>query len=110
MLVVQSWNPEKIYTVVKVKIAVFKETDQAAVRLIIMENLLALFEKKPGILGRRLALDDVRTACKVPGVDYVNVILPTEDIVPDAPYRYVALDGIPDVQVVITERSTSEGT
>jgi hypothetical protein len=109
MLDIQNWNPEKMFVIVRIKIAIRQEAVPNEVRLAATERLLALFEKKPGILGRRLALDDLREACRVDGVDYVQILSPVEDIVPDAPYRYVALDGVPDLNIVFSERTFTEG-
>lgn len=109
MLDVQNWNPEKILITVRIKVAILQEASPNDVRVNILERLLALFEKKPGILGRRLSLYDLKEACKVDGVDYVQILSPVEDIVPDADYRYVALDGLPDLNIVFSERTFTEG-
>lgn len=109
MLDIQNWNPEKMFVVVRIKVAILQTATPDSVRLEIMERILALFEKKPGILGRRLSLYDLKEACKVDGVDYIQILSPVEDIVPDADYRYVALDGLPDLNIVFSERTFNEG-
>lgn len=109
MLVIQRWNPEKVYVNVRIRIAIHQQAVPEEIRLTVTERILALFEKKPGILGRRLALDDLRGACKVDGVDYVQIISPVEDIIPDAPHRYCVLDGLPDLNVVFSERTYNAG-
>lgn len=108
MIQVQTWNAEKVYVTVRIVVAVTKETDINATKLQITERLLALFEKKPGILGRRLSLSDLKEACRVAGMDYVRILSPVEDIVPDAAWRYISLDGMPDVQVIFSERTSNE--
>ena len=109
MLQVQRWNAEKVYTTVRIKIAIFQTAQPNDIRLAVMERILALFEKKPGILGRRLALSDLREACTIEGVDYIQILSPVEDITPDAAYRYVTLDGLPDLNVVFSERTFNQG-
>lgn len=108
-LVMQRWNAEKVYTAVRIRVAILQSAQASEIRLSITERILALFEKKPGILGRRLSLYDLKEACKVDGVDYIQILSPIEDIVPDAAYRYVALDGIPDLNIVFSERTYNEG-
>lgn len=109
MLVVQSWNAEKVFVRVRIRVAIKQEAMSDEIRVLITERLLALFEKKPGILGRRLALFDLKNACTVEGVDYVQILSPVEDIIPDADYRYCALDGIPELDMVFSERTFTEG-
>lgn len=109
MIQIQRWNPEKVYVNVRIRVAILQQASPEEVRLGITERILALFEKKPGILGRRLALDDLRGACRVDGVDYVQIISPVEDIIPDADHRYCVLDGLPDLNIVFSERTFNEG-
>lgn len=109
MLVVQSWNAEKVYLTVHIRIAILQNASPDELRLTITERILALFEKKPGILGRRLSLSDLRTACTVDGVDYIQIRSPVEDIVPDASHRYCVLDGLPKLDIVFSERTFNEG-
>ncbi|MNY79347.1 hypothetical protein D3C86_2199500 [compost metagenome] len=58
------------------------------------------------MLGRRLSRSDIETACKVAGVDYVEVKSPNEEIIPADKTQYVVLNGAPLVNIVYSERKT----
>lgn len=104
--VIQAWNPTKVYVQVRVKVAIRPSVQPGEIRVVAMENILKLFQKKPGLLGRRLSQSDISNAVKkIEGVDYVEVISPVEEItVPDTNY-YTVLDGSPIVDVVYSERA-----
>ena len=103
--IIQTWNPEKVLTDVHLRVAVNAAVNAAEVKLLITENILKLFEKKPGILGRKLALSDLSDAAKaVAGVDYVEVLKPTKSIEPSGKTQYVALQTTPKIDIVLTER------
>jgi phage-related baseplate assembly protein len=85
-------------------LAVDKDVDVEEMRIVVTERLLKLFQRKPGILGRRLSKSDIEKACRVGGVDYIEVKSPTEEIIPSDRTKYVVLDGTPDVQIVYSER------
>lgn len=105
-LVIQTWNPTKIYVRVRIKVAIRPSFDVSEIRILIIENVLKLFQKKPGILGRRLSLSDLSEAAKkVNGVDYVEVLSPIEEIKPENKLSYVVLDGAPTIDVVYSERT-----
>lgn len=100
----QSWNPTKSFVPVRVLLAVDKDVDVEEMRIVVTERILKLFQRKPGILGRRLSKSDIEKACRVGGVDYIEVKSPTEEIIPSDRTKYVVLDGTPDVQIVYSER------
>lgn len=104
-LQVQTWNPTKLFVSVRVKVAVQPHVDPAEARILIMENILKLFQKKPGSLGRRLSISDLSDASKIEGVDYVEILSPTEEIKPNDKLSYVVLDGAPVVDIVYSERT-----
>ena len=106
--VIQTWNAEKILTDIHIKVAVNAAVNAEEIKLQISENIYALFEKKPGILGRKLAISDISDAAKaVSGVDYVEVLKPTKSIEPSDKTQYVALQTTPKIDVVLTERVDS---
>lgn len=109
MAIYQTWNPVKLFVKVEVIIAVQKSTDVEEMRILALENILKLFQRKPGILGRRLSKSDVESACRLPGVDYVEVLSPIEEIIPTDRTQYVVLDGQPTINVVYTERNYTVG-
>lgn len=101
---IQTWNPEKMFIDVKVRIHMFKGRDKAAIKLKALERILLLFLKKPGILGRKLAVSDLEEACRVPGVDYIEILSPEKSVVPELKTSYVVLRNAPEIDVTITER------
>lgn len=104
-LVIQTWNPTKVLTEIQLKVAVLPNEDPTEIKSLVTELILQLFEKKPGILGRQLTLSDITDATKsVCGVDYVEVIKPLKSIVPPDKLSYVCLQGLPVIDVVLTER------
>lgn len=103
---IQTWNPTKVYVQVRVKIAIQPSAKPGEIRVVAMENILKLFQKKPGLLGRRLSQSDVSNAVKkIEGVDYVEVISPVEEITMPDNNHYTVLDGNPILDVVYSERS-----
>lgn len=103
---IQTWNPAKVYVQIRVKIAIQPSAKPSEIRVVAMENILKLFQKKPGLLGRRLSQSDVSNAVKkIEGVDYVEVISPVEEIVLPDTTHYTVLDGNPILDVVYSERA-----
>lgn len=103
---IQTWNASKLYVDVDVLLAVNPDVDPAEMRIVVTERILKLFQRKPGVLGRRLSRSDIETACKVAGVDYVEVKSPNEEIIPADKTQYVVLNGAPLVNIVFSERKT----
>lgn len=101
---IQKWNPTKLFVNVQVLLAVNPDVDIEEMRIVVTERILKLFQRKPGILGRRLSLSDIESACRVAGVDYVEIKSPTEEIIPPDPTQYTVLDGSPTVNIVYSER------
>jgi hypothetical protein len=104
-LVIQTWNPTKVPVEIQLKVAIAPNEDPTEIKTLVTELILQLFEKKPGILGRQLTLSDITDAAKsVCGVDYIEVIKPLKSIVPQDKLSYVCLQGLPVIDVVMTER------
>lgn len=101
---VQPWNPTKTYVRLNVVIAVFANVDREETRILATERILRLFQRRPNILGMRLSKSDIENACRVAGVDYIEVHSPDEEVIPVDRSHYVVLDGMPSIQVVNTER------
>lgn len=104
---IQPWNASRYYTTVNVLVAVLASADREEIRINVSERILKLFQRKPGILGRRLSRSDIENACRLPGVDYIEVLSPEEEVIPPDGSHYVVLDGLPNVQVVYTERQAA---
>lgn len=103
--VIQTWNAVKVLTNIHLRVAVNAAVNAEETRLAISEKIYELFEKKPGILGRKLAISDISDAAKsVSGVDYVEILEPTKSIDPIDNTRYVALQTTPKIDIVLTER------
>ena len=107
-LEIQTYNATKVFVTVHVVVALFAwaATDAAAIKTQINENILRLFMKRPGILKRRVSKSDIEKACRVNGVDYIEVISPTErSIVLDDPTTYCVLNEQPLIEPIISERT-----
>lgn len=103
---IQRWNPAKVYIAVRVKIALFPTVSEGDIRLLASEKVLELFQKKPGILGRRMSQSDIVNALRrIEGVDYVEVVSPVEDILMPDVCHYAVLDGEPVFDIAYSERS-----
>lgn len=106
-LEVQTWNPTKVYVNVNVLVAIFDwATDKSTeIKQTIQENIYKLFLKRQGVLKRRISKSDIEKACRIEGVDYIEVISPTErSIVLDDPTSYCVLTKAPQIDLVISER------
>lgn len=111
LIEIQTWNPTKVFVDVQVTVTVYSWADLEKVRTDAMANILAVFQKRLGSLGRKLAKSDIKDACKVEGVDYVEVHSPMEEtLVLSDPTSYFVLNGLPHVNVVYTERESNSGT
>src|SRR5690606_17756205 len=82
-LEIQTWNPVKVFVSVNVSIAVHEWAADRIdeVRTQINENILRLFRKRAGVLKRRVTKSDIEKACRVDGVDYIEVLSPEENSV-----------------------------
>jgi hypothetical protein len=103
---IQKWNPERVFVTVRAKIALFPTVAENDIRLLATDKILSLFQKKPGILGRRLSQSDVVNSLRrIEGVDYVEIISPVEDILMPDICHYPALNGTPVFDMVYSERT-----
>ncbi len=104
---VQTWNATKAFVEVEVVVAVHSRASAriAQMRTQMQENILRLFRKRPGILKRRITKSDIEDACRMDGVDYIEVLSPLENsVVLDDPTQYCVLLNSPVVNIVISER------
>jgi len=107
MLDVQTYNPTKLPIDCVIRVTLFQ--DAPGSKQTNEDNLSAavqkLFERRVGILGKRLAISDIMDRVKYdyanpdspvkrPEVDYVNLDSPLQDIIPNGKTEYVALRSI----------------
>jgi hypothetical protein len=110
-ITVQSYNPKKILVDLSVEVSIEEHMDLQEVKDSMRTALVDLFQRRPGMLGKRLSLSDVSHVCKVnpvskrqrEGIDYVQILSPTTDIVPDSKLEYITLNSL-NVFVKYTER------
>lgn len=105
----QRWNPTKVYVRVSVNVYIKRGYVVSEIKSLVTEQVLALFKRRAGILGRKLTIHDLDSACSVEGVDYVNVLSPTSEITPNDSTYYVVLDGAPTINVVYSNRTQIVG-
>ncbi|MND37649.1 hypothetical protein D3C80_283400 [compost metagenome] len=104
---VQTWNPTKVFIKVHVAVALFDwaANDSDKIQQTINENILKLFRKRPDILNRRVSRSDIEKACRVNGVDYIEVLSPLErSIVLNDPTSYCVLAETPLIDITLSER------
>jgi hypothetical protein len=108
--IVQSWNPTKILTDISIEVAVFSSVQIKEMQSTSVKALEDMFKHSIGSLGKRLAVSDLVDSITLdsmgirrPGVDYVKVLKPTEDIVPTSRLDFVSPKSI-KVLVRYTER------
>lgn len=118
-LEIQTWNPDKLAADVIIEVALF--ADAPGTRQSNTDKLSAavqkLFERKSGSLGKRLAVSDIIDAVKYnhtdpdepvkrTEVDYLNVLSPVQDLIPNSKLEYVALRNL-QINVTYSERNMS---
>lgn len=118
-LEIQTWNPDKLAADVIIDVALFadasgtRQSNQDKIAAAVMK----LFERKSGSLGKRLAVSDIIDAVKYdhtdsdapvkrPEVDYLNVLSPVQDLIPNSKLEYVALRNL-QINVTYSERNMS---
>jgi len=115
-LEIQTWNPDKLQIDCVINVALYadapgtRESNQTT-----LENaVLKLFERRSGLLGKRLAMSDITdrvlydytdvdAPTRRPEVDYVNVQSPVQDVIPNTLLEYVALRNL-RVNITYSER------
>lgn len=108
-LTVQTWNPSKLLIDLQITVCVFDTVDLKAMESILTTAVLDVFKRKTGTLGRKIALDDILDAIKFDGdsrregIDYTNILSPTEDVVPTSKLEYVGLRNL-KIDVKYTDR------
>ena len=106
LMKIQPWNPTPKPVVVSVNIAMLQTADSDTVKALALANLNTLFQKDMYSLGKAIYLSDIDTACKVSGVDYVDIISPKANIVPADVYTYATLASVPTIQPFYSERTS----
>lgn len=104
---IQAWNPTQVPVKVQVQIAFYSWAANDIEKLVqtIEERIYKLFEKRQGILKRRVSKSDIEKACRVNGVDYIEVLSPIErSIVLEDPTSYCVLAEKPLILPSISER------
>ena len=72
-------------------------------------SILSVFSRKRGILGRRLAKQDILDAIKFDGtskragIDYIDLVTPTTDVVPSSKTQWVDIRNL-KLNISYTER------
>ena len=110
-ITIQTYNPKKILVDLNVEVSVQDWVNLQEMKATLREAIIQLFKRKPGMLGKRFSKSDVIDVCKfIPdedtrrdGVDYVEVLSPTNDLEPDSKLEYVTLNSL-NVFVKYTER------
>ena len=102
---VQPYDPNKVVVNVSAVLALHSSAVSADIIPIVQAAITALFEKTTTTLGRRLAVTDIMSACKVAGVDYVELLSPIVDQVPGDDYTYYSL-GTVTISTKYTERAS----
>ena len=117
---VQSWNPDKLQIDCTLDVALYadapgtRESNQA----VLEASVLELFKRRPGMLGKRLALSDIMdrvlydwTDVDQPVrrsvVDYCNIASPVQDIIPNTVLEYVALRNL-RINITYSERKMNQ--
>ena len=117
---VQSWNPDKLQIDCILNVSLYadapgnRESNQATLE----QSVLKLFERRPGMLGKRLALSDIMdrvlydwtdpdNPVRRPEVDYCNIESPVQDIIPNTILEYVALRNL-RINILYSERKMNQ--
>ncbi|QYW03762.1 hypothetical protein pEaSNUABM46_00119 [Erwinia phage pEa_SNUABM_46] len=117
---IQSWNPDKLQIDCVLDVSLYadapgtRESNQS----VLEASVLKLFERRPGMLGKRLALSDITDRVlydwtdpdkpvRRPEVDYCNIPSPVQDIIPNTVLEYVALRNL-RVNILYSERKMNQ--
>lgn len=113
---VQSWNPDKLQIDCVIDVALFADAPgtRDSNKTVFEQAVLKLFERRPGLLGKRLAVSDIMDRVlydytdpdlpvRRPSVDYCNVPSPVQDIIPNTVLEYVALRNL-TINITYSER------
>ncbi|QZE59693.1 hypothetical protein pEaSNUABM39_00113 [Erwinia phage pEa_SNUABM_39] len=117
---VQTWNPDKLQIDCILDVALYadapgtRESNQATLEASVLE----LFKRRPGMLGKRLALSDIMdrvlydwtdpdAPARRPVVDYCNIASPVQDIIPNTVLEYVALRNL-RINITYSERKMNQ--
>lgn len=116
---VQSWNPDKLQIDCVVEVALYADAPgtRDSNQTVLEEAILKLFERRPGLLGKRLAVSDIMDRVlydytdvdrpvRRKEVDYCNIPSPVQDVIPNSVLEYVALRNL-RVNITYSERKMS---
>lgn len=108
-LIVQTWNPERILIDVEVSVTVTDDVNIQDMYADLQPAIMSVFTRKRGILGRRLAQQDILDAIKFDGdskrqgVDYISLISPSTDVIPSSKTQWVDIRNL-KLNISYTER------
>lgn len=117
---VQSWNPDKLQIDCVLNVALYSDAPgtRESNETTLQASVLKLFERRPGLLGKRLALSDITDRVlydwtdpdqpkRRPEVDYCNISSPVQDIIPNTVLEYVALRNL-RINITYSERKMNQ--
>lgn len=110
-ITLQAYNPKKILIDLSVEVSVEDWVDLQEMRDTLRSEIIGLFRRKSGMLGKRFSKSDVVDVCKFianedkrrEGVDYVEVLKPLSDLETQSKLEYITLNSL-NVLVKYTER------
>lgn len=79
---IQTYNPIKLLRNVSIRLALKSTAIAGEIIPIVDTNIRSLFKRNLATLGKRIAISDIVSAAQITGVDYVDVLSPTTDLVP----------------------------
>lgn len=117
---VQTWNPDKLQIDCVLEVALYADAPgtRDSNKATIEASVLKLFERRPGLLGKRLAVSDIMNRVlydlsdpdqpkRRPEVDYCNIPSPVQDIIPNTMLEYVALRNL-RINITYSERKMNQ--
>lgn len=109
-LIVQGFNPTQIYADLNIRVALNAGYSTEEYYPIIERAIKKLFLRNDTTLGKRLSRSDIDDAIKYDeskqrreAIDYIEILSPSEDIIPSDVLTYVALRNL-NLNVVSSER------
>jgi hypothetical protein len=97
-------DPTKIPVAINVRCSIQANVVPAEIKAAVAANLRSLFTKNVNSLGHLIALSDLTAACRVPGVDYSEILTPRNDMTPLSELSWYSPSAIV-VDIVMTSRT-----
>lgn len=104
MLDIQSWNPEKLPIDVLAEVALYEDAPgkKEVYKAILEKAITDVFARRPGLLGKKLAISDLMEALiyeedekgnkkRRDYVDYATILSPEKPVNPNSKLEYVSL-------------------